>query len=347
MSEIRTIVGQRGVETVIPPCPYQRENFTFVGWNTDRNASTAEFPKDQDGNTKVTLDQDTVLYAIWRRTTFRVEFDPNGGDSDVDDKYIEVGHMLGELPSAVRENYDFDGWYSQSIGGSKVSGDTIVNHDMTLFAQWIARTQPEPEPPQPEPEPPPTPPAPPPISTPPVVVFDVNDLVPTGKTKKVYHRWESPPGTKARLEHLSNGRKTGCRTYWSFNTGELYTHSIFTDHTYVKTEIAPGRNMRTGSQILLFQAYPPIFEYHAHDILCWYLMKAASPKGISQETGIVETEISARFTPIVNSIQSQSIFDYKSIYVYIDITYMQSFKYPGLGNKVWGFIFWPLVSPLP
>ena len=139
MSEIRTIVAQKGVETVIPPCPYQRENFTFVGWNTDRNASTAQFPKDQDGNTKVTLDEDTTLYAIWEKTTFKVEFDSNQGDADIEDAYMEAGQPLGELPGATRLDYDFTGWFTQ--GGTKVTSDTPVNHDMTLFAQWQQKAE--------------------------------------------------------------------------------------------------------------------------------------------------------------------------------------------------------------
>ena len=78
------------------------------------------------------------MYAIWEKTTFRVVFDPNQGDADIEDAYIEMGQPLGELPGATRLDYDFTGWFTQ--GGTKVSSDAIVNHDMTLFAQWQQRT---------------------------------------------------------------------------------------------------------------------------------------------------------------------------------------------------------------
>lgn len=43
---------------------------------------------------------------------------------------------LGILPKVQRENYIFNGWYTQKSGGTKVSSSTVLNAGTTLFAQW-------------------------------------------------------------------------------------------------------------------------------------------------------------------------------------------------------------------
>ena len=49
---------------------------------------------------------------------------------------------LGILPKVQREEYIFNGWYTQKSGGTKVSSSTILNAGTTLFAQWIKVNKP-------------------------------------------------------------------------------------------------------------------------------------------------------------------------------------------------------------
>ena len=72
--------------------------------------------------------------------SYKVMFDKNGGDSvSVESLTRDDGAAIGELPTATREGYDFDGWFTASAGGTKVSGSTVVTGDVTYYAHWTLR----------------------------------------------------------------------------------------------------------------------------------------------------------------------------------------------------------------
>ena len=61
----------------------------------------------------------------------------------VDTKRVKYNHaygILGDTPT--REGYTFDGWYTEEIGGTKVTSDTVVSAegDHTLYAHWKTAT---------------------------------------------------------------------------------------------------------------------------------------------------------------------------------------------------------------
>lgn len=72
-----------------------------------------------------------------------VTFDPNGGECSENPWHVENGfayNKFGTLPSATKDGYTFGGWYTANDGGTKVTGDTIVqseSSDITLYAHWI------------------------------------------------------------------------------------------------------------------------------------------------------------------------------------------------------------------
>ena len=57
-------------------------------------------------------------------------------------KYVSTGNTYGSLPTPSRSSYTFDGWYTASSGGSKVTSSTIVTatSDHTLYAHWVSNT---------------------------------------------------------------------------------------------------------------------------------------------------------------------------------------------------------------
>ncbi len=63
-------------------------------------------------------------------------FDPNGGTVSVTTKTIANGSTFGELPIPTREGYKFVGWYSKADGGNKVSANTVMIADKTVYAHW-------------------------------------------------------------------------------------------------------------------------------------------------------------------------------------------------------------------
>ena len=60
----------------------------------------------------------------------------NGGFVSPDRRIVVAGNPIDYLPDAEWEGHVFDGWFTSAAGGSKVSENTIVNTDTTLYAHW-------------------------------------------------------------------------------------------------------------------------------------------------------------------------------------------------------------------
>ena len=65
-----------------------------------------------------------------------VTFNANGGTSFKDSVSVYKGSSVGDLPTASRDGYDFNGWYTSSSGGSAVSSSTTVDSNTTFYAHW-------------------------------------------------------------------------------------------------------------------------------------------------------------------------------------------------------------------
>ena len=76
-----------------------------------------------------------------RDSTYTVTFDANGGEVDLSEKEVAYGSTYGTLPTptTTRTGYEFDGWYTEPNGGTKVTSDTVVTitNDQTLYARWV------------------------------------------------------------------------------------------------------------------------------------------------------------------------------------------------------------------
>lgn len=60
--------------------------------------------------------------------------------SEIITSEVNYGGKLGVLPTPVRDNYTFKGWYTEPEGGTKVSSSTVVTSDtaVTYYAQWTS-----------------------------------------------------------------------------------------------------------------------------------------------------------------------------------------------------------------
>ena len=71
-----------------------------------------------------------------------VSFNANGGSVSNGSKTVVFNNTYGDLPTASRSNYNFDGWYTAASGGTKVTSSTVVtrsdNH--TLYAHWVPKS---------------------------------------------------------------------------------------------------------------------------------------------------------------------------------------------------------------
>ena len=113
---------------------------TFEGWYTEAEggvkigAEGDTFAPKED-NTQITL------YAHWS-DNIKVTFNGNGGTSDTNsDTYDHATPIT--LPTATWAGHRFNGWYTESSGGTKV-GDAGASYEptepITLYAQWTAYT---------------------------------------------------------------------------------------------------------------------------------------------------------------------------------------------------------------
>ncbi len=110
-----------------------RQGYTFDGWYTAPSGGTLV-----TSTTVFSNKADPTLYAHWSLATFPVYFDPNGGRTPTEYKYVSYGSAYGELPVPTREGYTFKGWYTRLQYGVTVTEDTIVTEsdEHVLYAHW-------------------------------------------------------------------------------------------------------------------------------------------------------------------------------------------------------------------
>ena len=74
-------------------------------------------------------------------------------NTGIEAQYANSGMTVGSpTTNPTKEGYTFAGWFTESSGGSQWNFSTAVTENMTLYAQWTAIEEPEPDP---EPEDPP------------------------------------------------------------------------------------------------------------------------------------------------------------------------------------------------
>ncbi len=113
----------------------RREGYTFEGWYSARDGGNLV-----TASSVVAATTDHTLYAHWNKDEIRctVSFDANGGTADCNAMSVVCGQTYGTLPTARREGYTFEGWYSARDGGNLVTASSVVaaTTDHTLYAHW-------------------------------------------------------------------------------------------------------------------------------------------------------------------------------------------------------------------
>ena len=113
----------------------ERLGYIFKGWFTDEGLSQ-EFEE-----TTMPM-HDVTLYASWEANSFNLLFDANGGSVDTDSKLIVCDTAFGELPTATRQYYIFDGWFIDAEEGEQVTAESVMTRsdDLTVYAHWTPDT---------------------------------------------------------------------------------------------------------------------------------------------------------------------------------------------------------------
>lgn len=81
--------------------------------------------------------EDAFPYA-----TFTVSFNANGGSVTTESKKVTYDSNYGTLPTPTRTGYQFNGWYTETSGGSKITSSSTVSitDNQILYAQWTVNS---------------------------------------------------------------------------------------------------------------------------------------------------------------------------------------------------------------
>lgn len=121
---------------------YTKKGYSFVGWNTDKNATTAEYSP----GTTITWNHtdDMKLYAVWFKSSYEVTFDGNGASAGKKTADLKYGQD-DKLPANTfeRPGYTFIGWSedSDAVRPKYTDGQTVhtlcdAGKTYELYAVW-------------------------------------------------------------------------------------------------------------------------------------------------------------------------------------------------------------------
>ena len=124
---------------------FSRTNYSFLGWSTNANSTTATYTDQQSVSNLTTTNSGTVnLYAIWQMNTFKVTLDKAGGSQGDDDVIVEYGKSIPTVVFPTKTGYKFNGYYTSSNGGGtkyiNADGTSAKDYDFTsdetFYAYW-------------------------------------------------------------------------------------------------------------------------------------------------------------------------------------------------------------------
>ena len=112
-------------ETEVVMTAKDKDNYDFTGWSNGITTKTLAF----------VLTEDTTVGPIYTPKEYTVSFDAQGG-VDVNPITKTYNTELGELPETLRQNYKFDGWFTEAEGGEQITENTLVTGNITYYAHW-------------------------------------------------------------------------------------------------------------------------------------------------------------------------------------------------------------------
>ncbi|MDD3302290.1 MAG: InlB B-repeat-containing protein, partial [Candidatus Gracilibacteria bacterium] len=128
----KTVVSGTAIGTL--PTNPTRAGYTFNGWYTSISGGVKL-------TTSTIITNNITYYAQWTvvlPTTYTVTFNGNGGTGfSPTTKTVVSGTAIGSLPTnPTRAGYTFNGWYTSTSGGIKLTTSTIITNNITYYAQW-------------------------------------------------------------------------------------------------------------------------------------------------------------------------------------------------------------------
>lgn len=122
----------RGAKYGTLPEP-KRKGYSFLGWYTSKTSGSKK-----ESSTHVTASQNHILYAKWKKKTYSIQYNLNGGkNSGRNPEHYTVSSNNIDLYAPSKKGYRFSGWYSDNQYTKKVSyiskGSTGTK---VFYAKW-------------------------------------------------------------------------------------------------------------------------------------------------------------------------------------------------------------------
>ena len=131
---------------------FVRENYTFIGWNTDPNGTGTAYEA-ADVITLTAENNTEVLYAQWAENAkydYSLIYNANFGENEtkldtenISGTYATAYRITVDANTFVRENYTFTGWNTKADGtGIAYAAEDVIaltadNNTAVLYAQWV------------------------------------------------------------------------------------------------------------------------------------------------------------------------------------------------------------------
>ena len=138
----------RGESETLKPNGFTREDHYFTGWNTKPDGTGVSYDNEAEVSNLAASGVTATLYAQWKKETYTVRYDANGGSGTMEDQIVERGASGKICANAfVRDEYEFIGWNTKPdrSGVAYEAGTAFKNladadETVTLYAQWLAKT---------------------------------------------------------------------------------------------------------------------------------------------------------------------------------------------------------------
>ena len=106
------------------------EKEVLIANNDVKDTLVIMIDSDEDG------DFETILNTTEEPNYCTITFDANGGTVSINNMTTRIDGTLLNLPIPTRGGYIFNGWYTASSDGEKVTTNTVFSTDTTVYAQW-------------------------------------------------------------------------------------------------------------------------------------------------------------------------------------------------------------------
>lgn len=110
----------------------EKEGYRFNGWFLSNDSN--------DKYVRQIINEELTLYTNWveGNSKYIVDLELNGGVG-IKNIFAEYYEAI-TLPVPEREGFTFNGWYYDSLFNELITGNIIIEEDITLYANWIEGT---------------------------------------------------------------------------------------------------------------------------------------------------------------------------------------------------------------